>query len=48
MIAVWARAGNVVSLPSVSGARGEEVTLSVALANDDPLRPIQRRMWHPS
>lgn len=41
MMAVWARAGNVVSLPSVSGAPGEEVTLTVALANDDPVSAME-------
>ena len=41
MLCVWARAGNVVSLPSASGAPGEEVTLTVALANDDPVTAMQ-------
>ena len=41
MMAVWARAGNVVTLPSVSGAPGEEVTLTVALANDNPVSAMQ-------
>ena len=40
-LCVWARAGNVVSLPSASGAPGEEVTLAVALANDDPVSAMQ-------
>ena len=40
-MAVWARAGNVVSLPTASGAPGEEVTLTVALANDDPVSAMQ-------
>lgn len=38
---LWARAGNVVSLPTASGAPGEEVTLTVALANDDPVSAMQ-------
>lgn len=38
---LWARAGNVVSLPSASGAPGEEVTLTVALANDNPVTAMQ-------
>ncbi|MBQ6278735.1 MAG: choice-of-anchor D domain-containing protein [Muribaculaceae bacterium] len=41
LLCVWARAGNVVSLPSASGAPGEEVTLTVALANDDPVTAMQ-------
>ncbi len=40
-MAVWARAGNVVSLPTASGAPGEEVTLTVALANDDAVSAMQ-------
>ncbi len=38
---LWARAGNVVALPSAMGAPGEEVTLTVALANDDPVSAMQ-------
>ena len=41
MLCVGARAGNVVSLPTASGAPGEEVTLTVALANDDPVTAMQ-------
>ncbi len=41
MMAVWARAGNVVTLPTASGAPGEEVTLTVALANDNPVSAMQ-------
>lgn len=48
MMAVWARAGNVVTLPSVSGAPGEEVTLTVALANDDPVTAMQLQIPVPN
>ncbi len=40
-MAFWARAGNMVTLPSVSGAPGEEVTFNVALANTDAVSAMQ-------
>ena len=41
LLCVGARAGNVVSLPTASGAPGEEVTLTVTLANDDAVSAVQ-------
>ena len=36
-----ARAGNVVTLPTVTGAPGDEVTLTVSLQNTDAVSAVQ-------
>ena len=40
-MAVLARAGNVVTLPTVTSSPGDEVTLAVALDNDDAVSALQ-------
>ena len=40
-MAALARAGNVVTLPTMTGSPGDEVTLTVALDNDDAVSAVQ-------
>ncbi len=41
LLSLMARAGNVVTLPTVTGAPGDEVTLTVSLQNTDAVSAVQ-------